>query len=73
MEPGVVGCDQKIEDGHRKTKELDIQIKNMERKIKNERIIDCERTQKVAFELLEKLSRLLGRVKTQINVIEKDQ
>ena len=62
-----------FDEGIKKVNGLEDLLSDLEKKLKAERITECEKEQKLVVQDLEKLKRLLDRLKNQLGIIEKDQ
>jgi hypothetical protein len=62
METPIKKCDLSLEESISKAKYLEIAIKELDFKIKLERINDCEEAQKLTSETFEMLKRIVDRM-----------
>ena len=73
MEQLFQSCDKKLDEGIKKANRIEPKIKDLEAKIKNDRMTECESVHKITISNLDHFKRSLNRLKARLNMIEKDQ
>ncbi|CDW90226.1 UNKNOWN [Stylonychia lemnae] len=69
----IAGTEQKIFEGFQKAQNLDQNLKEMERKLRNQRMNECESQLKIANDYIERLKKILDKNSTTVSVILRDQ
>ena len=72
MDNYIQGAEQKMQDGIDKANNLGENLKEMEKRLRKQRINDCEDQIGATFDALDKLQKILEKLDTQMSIIHKD-